>query len=131
MKSKIFCSGTILLMSFSCGTNQKISDYVTQEKFNYEYKKEMIYKCINVKANELLKQEIDLESTTSPHFYPPPPFYIKQFSTQQDSIIRTLSFSDRILFNCLNSFDNKEIDRLIIKEYEKVVVSPPVEGSDE
>ena len=79
----------------------------------------MIYKCLNVNGNDAIKQEIERENKTPPFYFPPPPFYIKQFNNSQDSIVRKLNVNERILFNCLSSFETKEINALILKDYNK------------
>lgn len=131
MKNTKFLCPIILLIFFSCKTNQHIQDFVSLEKFNYEYKKELIYKCIHTNANEILKNEIELENKTKPFFSPPPPFYIKQFSRQQDSIIKSHKITDRVLFDCFNSFDDDSIDKLIRQNHKEPILLTPVEGNDE
>jgi hypothetical protein len=126
MKNKM--SYLVILLLFSCKTNHKyVCDFVSLEKFNYEYKKELLYKCINTNANDLLKQEIELENKTLPYFYPPPPFYIKQFSNKQDSLVKSVKISNRVLFGCLNSFDNEIIEKEIKKDYYKEIIFPKAE----
>lgn len=107
-------------MLFCCKTNEiKISKIVTKEQFVHDYKINMIYKCLNVHGNDAIKQEIEMENKTPPFYFPPPATYIKQFNDSQDSIVRKLKVSERILFNCLSSFETKQINEQILKDYNK------------
>lgn len=107
-------------MLICCKTKEiKINKIVTKEQFVYDYKMNMIYKCLNVHGNDAIKQEIEMENKTPPFYFPPPPFYLKQFNKSQDSIVRKLNINERILFNCLSSFDTKEINNLILTDYNK------------
>jgi hypothetical protein len=107
-------------MLFCCKTNEiKINKIVTKEQFVHDYKINMIYKCLNAHGNDAIKQEIEMENNTPPFYFPPPPLYIKQFNISQDSIVSKLNVNERILFNCLSSFETREINELILKDYNK------------
>ena len=117
---KILLFYICLCMLFCCKTNEiKINKIVTKEQFVHDYKINMIYKCLNVHGNDAIKKEIEMENKTPPFYFPPPPFYIKQFNNSQDSIVRKLNINERILFNCLGSFETNEINTFILNDYSK------------
>lgn len=118
------------LFLYSCGSKNKINEVVSYKDFNHQFKKELILKCIKYNATDGLNQEIIKENKSQPYFYPPPPYYLKQFSSLQDSIIRNNPFKDRVLINCFNNFETNEISTLIKKSYNKKIVDYKAEGND-
>jgi len=120
----------LLFVLSACKSKNSISNYVEYEQFYHEFKKELTYKCINKYATGYLKDEIVSENKTEPYYYPPPPFYIKQFSLLQDSIVNSKQINGRVLYDCMNNFDKKDIDKLIKQKYKEKALNNNIEGND-
>lgn len=117
MKKIVYIS--IILSFLGCKTSVRhVSDFVDKRTYSYEFKKELIKRCIYINSQGEFHKNVSFDLYGS--LPPPPPFYIKQTTQLIDSIAQ-LKNKHIVIEECIRLSQDRKVNNIIRKEFRKEI----------